>query len=92
MTYLVIHQFHSIDKVLKRGQIVDESQLRSPRLRVSEGKVVPVEEVVTVEEDELKEIAVSSIQEPEGTSIDMVEALPELDKNIIDKPLFKFTI
>ena len=41
MQYLVLRQFISFGKMLKKGTVVDEKQIRSPRLRRSEGKIIP---------------------------------------------------
>ncbi len=41
MNYLVLRSFYSFGKLLSKGTIVDESAIRSPLLRVSDGKIVP---------------------------------------------------
>ena len=41
MQYLVLRGFRSFDKYLEKGTVVDEADIRSPRLRLSEGKIVP---------------------------------------------------
>ncbi len=57
MQYLVLRRFRSIGKTLNKGDAVDETMIRSPRLRQSEGKIIPAvpsfyvpEEVPSVEE------------------------------------------
>lgn len=40
MKYLVLRGFWSFGKWLTKGTYADESEIRSPRLRVSEGKIV----------------------------------------------------
>lgn len=51
MKYLVLRRFWSYGKLLEKGSVVDESEIRSPNLRRSEGKITP---------------AVSSLEVPEG--------------------------
>ena len=41
MKYLVLQDFRSFGKPLTRGSVVDESEIRSPLLRQSEGKITP---------------------------------------------------
>ena len=41
MKYLVLKDFESFGKRLLRGTEVDESEIRSPLLRQSEGKITP---------------------------------------------------
>lgn len=40
MKYLVLHTFRSFGRTLRKGEVVDESAIRSLRLRMSERKVV----------------------------------------------------
>ena len=40
MKYLVLHTFRSFGRTLRKGEVVDESAIRSPRLRLSERKIV----------------------------------------------------
>lgn len=53
MTYLVVIPFRSFGKTLKRGQLVDESEIRSPRIRYSEGKIVPAVSSSEIPEERL---------------------------------------
>lgn len=41
MKYLVIQRFRSFGKTLTKGSVVDSSEIRSPYIRISEGKIVP---------------------------------------------------
>lgn len=41
MKYLVLHSFRSFGVTLHKGEVVDEVAIRSPRLRRSEGKIIP---------------------------------------------------
>lgn len=41
MEYLVLQTFRSYGKEHQKGTVVDESEIRSPLLRVSEGKITP---------------------------------------------------
>lgn len=41
MKYLVLTRFRTYGKQLEKGMVVDESEIRSPLLRMSEGKIVP---------------------------------------------------
>lgn len=65
MKYLVLHQFRSFGKTLHKGQIVDESEIRSPSLRRSEGKITPAVSSSTVPEEEVTEVSVAPPQASE---------------------------
>ncbi len=41
MKYLVLHSFTSYGRLLRKGEVVDEAEIRSPRLRISESKIIP---------------------------------------------------
>lgn len=41
MQYLVLQRFCSLGKTFTKGTVVDGREMRSPRLRQSEGKVIP---------------------------------------------------
>jgi hypothetical protein len=41
MKYLVLRSFRSFGKTLTKGTVVDAADIRSPRLRQAEGKIVP---------------------------------------------------
>ena len=41
MKYLVLRSFRCYGRTLRKGEVVDESAIRSPRLRRSEGKIMP---------------------------------------------------
>lgn len=42
MKYLVMHPFTSYGVFFHRNEVIDESVIRSPRLRQSEGKILPI--------------------------------------------------
>ena len=65
MKYLVLHQFRSFGKTLHKGQIVDESEIRSPSLRRSEGKITPAVSSSTVPEEEVTAVSVAPPQASE---------------------------
>lgn len=66
MKYLVLHQFRTFGKTLHKGQVVDESEIRSPTLRMSEGKITPAVSSSTVPEEEVTEITkLPPLSEPE---------------------------
>ena len=48
MEYLVLRRFSSYGRLLIKGTVVDESEIRSPRLRMAEGKIVPAVSSSTV--------------------------------------------
>lgn len=48
MEYLVLRRFRSFGKLLVKGMVVDESEIRSPRLRMAEGKITPAVSSSTV--------------------------------------------
>lgn len=39
--YLVLRPFRTFGKLLMKGDVVPETEIRSPRLRMSEGKIIP---------------------------------------------------
>ena len=87
--YLVMHKFRSFGKTFLRGQIVEETELRSPRLRVSEGKAVPIKDIVDNSKPDEKDAVSSDQGLDEGTKPDSKDLVPpqEPDKTNI-KPLF----
>ena len=90
MKYLVLRRFTSYGVVLHKGDVVDESQIRSPRLRVSEGKIVAVKAVADVPE-EIKEIkqVVSSSEVDTGAVKEVVNAPVDASEELNKKPIFK---
>ena len=70
-----------------KGSVIDESEIRSPRLRQSEGKIIPVVSSLEVPEEIVTEETIS-----DGTSSEFKE--PAVDKQEIDeapKQLFTFS-
>lgn len=70
MEYLVLHTFRSYGRTLRKGEVVDESAVRSPRLRLAERKIVVAKEepLLTAApgaEPETTDNAVISSGEPE---------------------------
>lgn len=51
MKYLVLRRFWSYGKLLEKGSVVDESEIRSPNLRRSEGKITPAVSSLEVPEE-----------------------------------------
>lgn len=51
MKYLVLRRFWSYGKLLEKGRVVDESEIRSPNLRRSEGKITPAVSSLEVPEE-----------------------------------------
>lgn len=41
MQYLVLQQFRCLGKLFRKGTVVDGREIRSPRLKQSEGKIIP---------------------------------------------------
>lgn len=60
MKYLVLHSFRSFGVMLHKGEVVDEAAIRSPRLRRSEGKIIPAVSSSTAPEE-----AVVAAQSPQ---------------------------
>lgn len=77
MKYLVLHQFRSFGKTLHKGQIVDESEIRSPSLRRSEGKITPAVSSSTVPEEEVTEVSVAPPQASEDVDTGKQPEQPE---------------
>ena len=77
MKYLVLHQFRTFGKTLHKGQIVDESEIRSPSLRVSEGKITPAVSSSTVPAEEVTEISVAPPQVAEDVDTGEQPVQPE---------------
>ena len=61
MKYLVLHSFRSFGVMLHKGEVVDEAAIRSPRLRRSEGKIIPAVSSSTAPEE-----AVVAAQSPQA--------------------------
>lgn len=61
MKYLVLHSFRSFGVMLHKGEVVDEAAIRSPRLRRSEGKIIPAVSSSTAPEE-----AVVAAQPPQA--------------------------
>lgn len=74
MKYLVLHNFWSYGRYLRKGEVVDEAEIRSPRLRRSEGKIFP---------------AVSSKTSPEGKGVAAPTSQETVTENgdHIDQPI-----
>lgn len=51
MKYLVLSSFRSFGVTLHKGEVVDEAAIRSPRLRRSEGKIIPAVSSSTAPEE-----------------------------------------
>ena len=80
MEYLVLQDFRSYGNEHLKGTVVDESEIRSPLLRVSEGKITP---------------AVSSFTAPpvpDAENVDTGERASEAseDTSTEEKPSIKF--
>ena len=61
MKYLVLRSFRSFGVTLHKGEVVDEAASRSPRLRRSEGKIIPAVSSLTAPEE-----AVVAAQPPQA--------------------------
>lgn len=57
MKYLVLKQFTSYGRLFLRGETVDGSEIRTPSLRQSEGKIVPAVPSFEVPEEIVSEQA-----------------------------------
>lgn len=77
MKYLVLHQFRSFGKTLRKGQVVDESEIRTPSLRMSEGKISPAVSSSTVPEEEVTEVSVAPPQASEDVDTGRQPEQPE---------------
>ena len=65
MKYLVLRSFRSFGVTLHKGEVVDEAAIRSPRLRRSEGKIIPAVSSLTAPEEavvaaQLPQVAVTN--------------------------------
>lgn len=100
MKYLVLTRFRTYGKQLEKGMVVDESEIRSPLLRMSEGKIVPAVSSSTVPaepgDDVTSDPASQGVvgsedkgsSEPEGENAPEAEA--EKPKEQPKKPLLSF--
>lgn len=68
MQYLVLKRFRTYGKELVKGQVVDEAEIRSPLLRMSEGKIVPAVSSSTVPAEPGVDVEVSTT--PRDTEMD----------------------
>lgn len=87
MKYLVLHQFRSFGKTLHKGDVVDESEIRTPTLRRAEGKIIPAVSSSKVPADETAPVEpdVAPQQEPKKDD-DTSAVAPAAQK----KPLLTF--
>ena len=71
MKYIVLRSFKSYDKYLKKGTIVDATEVRNPKLRISEKKIYPVvPSSNTVEPPvDVQKTSTGTRQEKEGLNI-----------------------
>ena len=60
MEYLILQRFRSFGKTLEKGSVVVDSEIRSPRLQQSEGKIIPA-----VSSFEVPVESVSEVQAPQ---------------------------
>ncbi len=76
MKYLVLRQFKSYGVTYRKGDIVDEKNIKTPHLKVSEGKIVE---------------AVSSFEVPVGAiSVASTESSNEANIEEPSKPILRF--
>lgn len=68
MQYLVLRPFKTFGNFYKRGDVVDEKEIRSPRIRVSEGKIVPVVSSLTLPEESGEAVQTSPQVVPSGSA------------------------
>jgi hypothetical protein len=74
MRYLILRQFISYGKLLKKGTIVDASEVRSPVLRLAEGKIAAVPSFsATPAVDESASLPQEPEQEPENITDEQKE-------------------
>ena len=64
MKYLVLHSFRSFGVMLHKGEVVDEAAIRSPRLRRSEGKIIPAVSSSTAPEEAVVAAQPPQVQSP----------------------------
>jgi len=79
MNYLVLQRFRSFGKTLLKGTVVDGSEIRSPRIRQSEGKIIPAVSSLEVPvEFEAEESALQATLKEDGNiskKLDLKKAL-----------------
>lgn len=68
MQYLVLRPFKTFGNFYKRGDVVDEKEIRSPRIRVSEGKIVPVVSSLTLPEESEEPAPIAPQVVPSGST------------------------
>lgn len=87
MQYLVLRRFRTMGVWLMKGSVVDESVIKSPRIRQSEGKIIPaVSSLEVPKEMETEE----SISDGASSDIKLPDEDQEIDKEPV-KPLFTFS-
>lgn len=75
MRYLVLKPIKAFGKRYKRGQIVEDSQLRCPRILIGERKITPIK-------DEINNAVSSSISPAEEASPEASEQDKEVKKPV----------
>ena len=78
MKYLVLHSFRSFGVMLHKGEVVDEAAIRSPRLRRSEGKIIPAVSSSTAPEEAV--VAAQPSQDAVANEGDDMPTQPEKPK------------
>jgi len=58
MKYLVLRPFRSYGNLLRKGDVVEGNEIRSPRLRQSEGLIIPAVSSASIPVAEVPEVAV----------------------------------
>jgi len=93
MQYLVLRPFTSYGVFYKKGDIVDESMIRSPYLRKSEGKIVPAVSSARVPEEvgPTAETSDSFIEDSIKDTDETAEVEAEAENKQEEKDLFSFS-
>lgn len=81
MKYLILRSFRSYGVTLHKGEVVDEAQIRSPRLRRSEGKIIPA-----VSSSAASEEKVVAAPTPAGAATSEDSTPPDVQPETAEKP------
>lgn len=85
MEYLVLRRFRTLGVTYVKGEVIDASLIRSPKIRISEGKIVPA-----VSSSEVpKEAGIEEDIPSEGTEEEVT--IDETDEKE-EKPVFRFKL
>lgn len=84
MKYLVLKPFRAFGKRYERGDIVEETQVRSPRIRIGEHKIAPI---IAVSSSISPAVETSAPADTSDKSEEPVAESPQQESKEVKKPV-----